>query len=104
MNTALANITKGIEFTTVAYTAFSSLHTENQVAIASRLNGIKPNFDEWMELGEIKEIKIPETGKSYTFDYRYLKVVFYFDSQNNIHVLDIINKTWLQEQRINKVA
>lgn len=104
MNTTFANITKGIEFSTVAYTAFSSLHAENQEAIASRLNQLKSHFSEWLKLGEVKELKLSDKGKTYAFDYRYLKVIFYFDSQNNIQVLDIINKTWLQGQSVNKVA
>lgn len=104
MNTPLANI-KGIEFTTVSYTAFSSLHAENQTAIGSRLNVLKERFQEWLETGDIKELKLSNKEKMYTFDYRYLKVIFFFDSQNDIQVLDIINKTWLQEQSMkNKVA
>ena len=105
MNTAVVNIGRGIEFTTVAYTAFSSLHIENQEAIASRLNAVKPMLSEWILTGEVKELKLSEKKeKTYAFDYRYLKIIFCFDSQNNIQVLDIINKTWLKEQSINKVA
>ena len=105
MNTPLANIVKGIEFTTAAYTAFSSLHAENQEAVAIRLYGLKPNFSEWLERGEIKELKLSDKqSKTYAFDYRYLKIIFCFDSQNNIQVMDIINKTWLKEQQVNKVA
>jgi len=104
MDTTLAKIAKEIEFTTVSYTAFSSLHAENQVAIASRLHVLKAHFQEWLITGEVKELKLSNKEKIYTFDYRYLKVVFCFDSQNNVQVLDIINKTWLQEQNINRVA
>ena len=105
MNVGRANITKDIEFGTVSYTAFSSLHIDNQEAIAFRLNALKEYFDEWLEAGDIKEIPLSEHAKTYTFDHRYLKVIFCFDSQNNVQVLDIINKAWLQQQQeINKVA
>lgn len=104
MNVGRANITKGIEFTTVSYTAFSSLHVENQEPIATRLNNLNECFEEWLEAGDIKEIPLSDKAKTYAFDYRYLKVIFCFDSQNNVQVLDIINKAWLQQQKINKVA
>ena len=103
MDTRLEDI-KGIDFTTVASTAFSSLHGENQLAVAERLAVLKQNFMHWLEVGEVKELPLFPKQKTYTFDYRYLKIIFGFDSHNEIQVIDIINKTWWQEHTVNQVA
>ena len=103
MHTSL-EIVRGMEFTTPALTAFSSLHADNQVVIASKLKLAETDLAEMMKDGEVKPITLPEKVQAYTFDYKYLRIIFCFDSQQEIQVLDILNNTWWDNENTTKAA
>ena len=65
MHTSL-EIVRGMEFTTPALTAFSSLHADNQVVIASKLKLAETDLAEMMKDGEVKPITLPEKVQATT--------------------------------------